>query len=563
MKHIQSDFDFSLGLRNGPIIQEIAAIFNILANKGNHKEVFLKTAETLYQLKFSDVIDETDVNPFFEDDQVVAIKGAYSKDAIKNPLPEKQHSTREQYFDLKFSLLYELLSASLKGFNVAYPSRILATATSVLLSVTAANMAQFTLLSIGIVMRRLYIFARDYEYTGDKELSESEILLQQKLLQTFVTWSVRICLDRFAIQWSQRLDYEIKSGVENGSPDERRGACKIALHTYRLTQVMERFGQIAFAFDLDPIEEMRKMADPNRVLNQNIGEEDDMQLSNSTFSNLSDDGIVLLATQIMFENRNPKDEIDFPTIVKISLKLLDRPDDVAPLGILDAVEFWGVWSTRNVTRDVIQGVDKEEFYRYLQQLMIMSATISDKKGRYITYSLAVRLLSLHKPEVAFEFLVDTLKFCPFETIKDAAVRMLKAFCLKRNSVEQITARLESVSISGATTSPKHFIELDSKRSSVVQGLIEKCVREIEESDGLLSESMPVLLSWINFASVIPTSKKFVETLNQRCRDFSEVTESDDKELYAELQRRKAILDIALDSLINATAATNFEESTSK
>lgn len=553
MKHIQSDFDFTLGLRNSPIIQRVAAIFNILATKGNHKEVFLKTAETLYQLKFSDVIDETDLNPYFEDEQVVSLRGAPSKESASGSIPTKQHSTREQYFDLKFSLLYELLSASLRGFNVAYPSRILATATSVLLSVTAANMAQFTLLSIGIVMRRLYIFARDYEYNGDTPVSGSEIVLQQKLLQTFVTWSVRICLDRFAIQWSQRLNYEIKSGVENGSPDERRGVCRIALHTYRLTQVMERFGQMAFAFDLDPIEEMRKMANSDRLLNQNIGEEDDMQLSNSTFSNLSDDGIVLLATQIMFENRNPKDEIPFPEIVKISLKLLDRPEDVAPLGILDAVEFWGVWSSRNVSNEVVQSIDKEEFFRYLQQLMIMSATMSDKQGRYITYSLAVRLLSLHKPEVTFEFLVDTLKYCPFETIKDAAVRMLKAFCLKSDSVEQLTNKLESTNISGTSSSPKLFIDLDSKRSSVVQDLIEKCVRDIEESDGLLSEHMPVLLSWINFASVIPTSKKFVETLNQRCRDFSKVAETEDKDLTAELQRRKAILDIALESLVNATA----------
>ncbi|ANB14800.1 Ybp1p [Sugiyamaella lignohabitans] len=570
LEYVESEYNFSEYLASSVHIKLVMRIFTILCERGNPKELFLKGVEALSTMQVCSDGDEDD--------------------------PETE--IKERYADMKFYLAFELMFFSLRRIDVQYPSRFLATAITVLLSFVASNLENMKLLSLGVLLRRLFTFARDYD-TGvevgeepsvDRILQypQSEIDIQQKLLQSFVTWIADFTFQRFSVQWAQRLYYELKTDASgNSTPYE------LHLYTGRITECIERFSQLTYSFDMDVIKLLKELVDKKEPLGtqrdlktDTIKEEDEdneateaseQDKPKSMFSDLSEEGIFLLATQVRFDYRQQTDnDLTFSELVKLSLRFYRKystSGSNTPLGIQDASLFWAQWLARNITAEEVRKIPSDDFAAYLQSLMVLSATSSDKESRFIAYSLTAKLLSLHNPQVSFDFIVDTLTYCPFENVKDATVRILKSLALPRRTgaassgpivspalrrasattVDSLSDGISSLSVNSSSPTPDGVVPavivLTKERTQIIEKLVKGTSDEVHESGGILSDCLPVLLSWINFITLVETDKQF---LTQFVSDVTKLlaapsTSLDDraKEAY---RQRQGFLTLSLESL---------------
>jgi hypothetical protein len=294
------------------------------------------------------------------------------------------------------------------------------------------------------------------------------------------------------------------------------------------------------------------------------------------FRELSNDGIILLATEIKFETRESSQEVPFAQIVKLATKYLQRDDgSLAPLGVQDALCFWSLWSTREITESEVQAIDKEEFSTYVRLMFMISAVARDKDTRFVAYSLVAKLLGMQKPAVAFDFIEDTLENCPFQNVKEASVRILKSLCLTSppkpasnakeyamtipslethsqlasgressadSNVDEVAQQVGGLSLKEAKE-PR--IALTPGRIKVIQTSVDKLLNDISSGTGVSSNLLPVLLSWINFFTVIDAGPEYALSLVDRVEAF--VPKSSEG-LSLDAKQRKAILLLSIDSL---------------
>jgi hypothetical protein len=515
--YVESSYNFAEGLGTSVHIKLVMRIFSALSEKGNPKELFLKGCEGLAKLQLSP--EEEDVQ-----DQEV----------------------RERYGDMKFYLLFELMFFSLRRIEAQYPSRFLSTAITVLLSFVASNLEHLKLLSLGVVLRRLFTFGRDYQTApSSKEIPESENWIQQKLMQSYLTWVADLCFHRFSVRWSQRLFHELKAGVALSDPNIRSKVYHLNMHTERVTECVERLSQLTYSFDMDVLECLRDLVNKDT-------HDLDQESTASRFSNLSDEGILLLGTQLRFDYRVTGDkDMTFADLVKLTERFLQPEDgEKAGLGVQDALCFWGLWITRDISAEDVQKVSQEDFTGYLQQLMVLSATSYDKESRFLTYSLAAKLLRLHRPEIAFDYIVDTLRYCPFENVKDAVVRILKTLVLEGSEKpvrkDSVVGTVEGVAADLNALSLEPRIPLGSDKRQIVQDLIDRVIEVIQE-EGVLSESLPVMLSWLNFVTVVELDKRFVDKFVAAVEEILETSKKSEGNREAR-QQREGLLSLSIESV---------------
>lgn len=511
LKYLVTSYDFeAAGIPGSATARILMSIFSILCNKGNPKELFLKVCEV-----FS-TWDVTEPDALME-------KHGHSE------------SVNSQYQLLKFYLCFELMFYSLRRISSDYPSRFLATAITVLLSFVASNGEHLTVLAIGVIARRLYVFCRDYctpgEESTDKEkqveVSELEWAKQVKLIQTCLTWSANLSLQYHSVKWSERLYQELKAGVAtNTNVSQRETVYDLTIYLSRLADCIERMSQLAMSLDMDPLDELRHLLDASSP-GESDDDDDEPDSSFSTLSKYSQEGILILATQNAFDDRTTE-----PLSIEQLYNLVQRfligdGESAVSTGVQDAVIFWLLWSTRNVTEEQIQNaLDKDRFSTMLQQLMLICAHTSDKTTRFIIYSMCAKFLRLQKPEISFEVLLDTLEFCPYANLQEAAVRMLK--CLgsqppkQVSNVDQLEDKLKSLSVASqgpCTLNEPHRsgprIHLDSEKLTKLQPLISRCVSEV--GDKLQCEEFTLLLSWLNFMTIIKMDEAFGKSIIEKCR----------------------------------------------
>lgn len=542
LKYVVTKYDFGDSLSTLETLPYVLRLMKILSEKGNAKELFVKAAECISGLSVRLDIDHSE-------------------------------SVQEQYTDVMFFLCYELLMHTLRRIKTQYPSRFATTATSVLLSFVARNMPEMELLTLSVVLRRLFTFARDFEMAEpDEPVAEAEGAMVQKLLQSYVTWVMDLCFQRFSVKWSERLFYEIRAGVSaQRDKSQRTGLYEPDVLTGRLVESLERIAQLTHSFDMDTMALFRELVDKevDEPVSTGGDESDD---SREIFRDMSNDGIIMLATELKFESRevdggSGTPELTFAQVVKLANKYLQREDgSLAPLGVQDALCFWALWVTQDITEDAVQAVDADEFMTFLRLLFMMSAMSNDKDTRFVAYSLAAKLLAMHKPEVAFEFIEDTLENCPFQNVQDAAIRILKSLCLgvpakpaanaadyakasaslesraHAESVDDVAAKVSGLSL-GDKSQPR--IELSADRVQRIRTSVDRVLNHITSGTGVSSASLPVLLSWLNFLTVVNTEPDYALSVAKRVEAF--VPKSNDG-LSLDAKQRKAILLLSIDSL---------------
>ena len=529
LPYFATSFDFENGaLRDAACAPTIMSIFMVLTEKGNRKELFIKSIECL---------DLLQVEP--------------------TPSGDKELSNR--YFELKFVATYELLFATLQRVEAQYPSRFLATATSALLSFMVKQLDTISMRTLCFLLRRFFLFTRDYNPISsdpDKNVPATEAPLQRKLLQRFLTDVIAIGLQKFPVRWARRLVTEFKKGVAfNPDPEIRYKAFYMDYDNSGFYDIIFRLTELAMSLDLE-LDVMLEQLIDDSVQEFEDSSKSDTESESSTiippsydnpsydFSNiktpesisLSNEGILLLTTSARFEDRtNPKTlRMSFSELIKVTKRfVMGSEEDSSGLvsaGLQDALCFWALWVSRKVSAEEVQNsVDKKTFISYLHMLMYIFATSADAELKQLVYSITSRLLVLHTPEVRYEYMVDTVEFCPFPSVCEATVGLLKDFMIplrkepestkketapvktespaekqatpkgNANDIDAVASSVANLSLNNSQTAPVARLSLTLEQEQKLQSLILDQANAIEIlEEGILGEEFPILLAWLKF-----------------------------------------------------------------
>lgn len=537
LPYFETSFDFYSGpLNTAPLTSTLMSLFSTLANKGNPKELFLKSIECLGQLE---------IEPLDTDDT-------------------RSAEVPARFFELKFVAIFELLFSTLKNVKTQFPSRFLADGAAALVTFLVEQTENISLRTLIFILRRLFLFGRDYEPANIESISEAELDLQRKLLRRFITDIAASGLHRFSLKLAQRFFVELKKGCAFGVKHSNlQKVYKFDEITEQFNDIFYRLMQLAYSLDINLDEEFQNLFNENDEYKNGESESDSVELSRS--------GIFLLATLSRFENRVNLEtlNISFPNLIRITQKLLliDNASDEIGIstGIVDSLSFWALWVTRAVTtEEVREAVDATAFKSYLN-LLIYTAAMSSAELRQINYMVMKRLLSLSSFQMRLDYLIELIKHSPYLEIRDISIRMLKDFIVPpRASTENQSPN--ALSISTSTTDPtgshidevtKNISHLSIKPANKVELLTilqqerleNLIVSQVLSVESIGDDDFIVLLSWINFLVVVETG------ISQQVMDHSKkllkLFESDGSD--EGLLDRATLLEIALSSLTKKTS----------
>ncbi|KAK9469817.1 YAP-binding/ALF4/Glomulin [Lipomyces arxii] len=437
-------------------------IFNLIAEKGNAKEVFLKAIEALSTLTIDFSLEET---------------------------PE-QNLDNEKLFVLKFYALFEVIISVTRRITTQYPSRFLTASSTALLSFFSAHVDDLSDQSLPVLLRRLYLFARDYTPPPSKSPVEpEEDALQRRMLQSYVTHMVEIMMRSKSVAWSRRYFAEIKSDLEVLPVKERNRPVSFdGALSPGIIEMLERFLQLTASFDI-PAEQFAEtiLEEPPEL------EPEDEEVDPSfpapptmiTSIPLSAEGCFFLLAEHLISEPDCSVSFTFSEIIAITKRFVIGDEGENPgAGVCDAVGFYAWKYLKDITSDEIEEISAEEFNGYLQVLTSLSATSSSPTVRFMYHTLVVHLLSRTSPVRAYEYIYDTLLYCPFDNVKGAFVIVLKDF-LKlpgRKNASTICAK----------------IDYDEAKQRQVEELVRQCISDVaSSSDLILDERYSTLVAWIN------------------------------------------------------------------
>ncbi|KAG5420625.1 hypothetical protein I9W82_002506 [Candida metapsilosis] len=452
--YIESDFSFNSGIRDAPCVYKILKIFEILANKGNPKELFLKSCELLSSLTISE-----DANIEF--------------------------THRENFFEIKMYNVNELMATCLRKIATLYPSRLLA------MSVGSYVNLMYNLHQIPIahttyqfVLKRAYSFARNYDGAPKPEKSDysqaeltkienDENYLIRKLLTGFITNMVYMgtmsYISYFAMRHFYRLERDAGKILEDQTPAD--------------TAILDRFYELSYSFDLYLRKIFDKFVqDSKKVVYgiNNTGGDDGLadilfekcvvdfqtnlltHIVDSDAQSINDStlGEIILFTQ----SKVSKHTFDTPLIklsdaISIALRLL-IPQMVQKTfvhrSLQDLALFW-IWYALKQNElkidpnydakiDLIS-ISQEYLPIFFQCLIFVFHSIEAPRFRYMMLTLLTKLLIVTPESVGYDLIKDTIENCPFEVIRPALIGIYKHLLLNsKTDVNDVEQELSKVSL---------------------------------------------------------------------------------------------------------------------
>jgi hypothetical protein len=543
LPYFETSFDFySCTLGRAPLTSTLMSLFSVLASKGNQKELFLKSIECLAQLE---------IEPLETDDK-------------------RSAEVPARFFELKFVAIFELLFSTLKNVKTQFPSRFLADGTAALVTFIAEKTDDVSLRTLIFILRRLFLFGRDYQPADVDSINEHELDLQRKLLRRYLTDIVVLGLHRFSLKLTQRFFVELKKGCAFGAQhSSSQKAYEFDTITEQFDDIIYRLMQLAASLDINFDEELQKL-----LQNDDDMEKNKKDTAESDSVDLSKKGIFLLSTIYRFDNRTDLKTLtlSFSDLIKLSRKCLTLDNECSEVGIsagiVDSLSFWALWVTRAITAEEVQNsIDSATFKGYLN-LLFYVATFAPVELRQINYMIIRRLLSLSVSQLKIDYLIDTIEHTPYLEIRDVSIRMLKNFIVPpKASTEQTPTKASatSSSITQATALPSTTQSINSTVDAVVSSVSKLSIKPTDEKslvtssqqknleklilsqvfsiESLEDEEFRTLLSWVNFLVVVDNgiSQRVVE----HSKKLLKSTESDGSH---GLQTRITLLEVALSSL---------------
>lgn len=507
--YFNSDFDFNHGrLMYTTFAKPLLSIFALIAEKGNSKELLLKSLETLSQLtvqqNYSDFYAKGRKSQKKNTEDLEDTEGEEEESDIDEDEDlseaeiDRKKAIAERYFDLKFVTLFELISNSLQKIQTSYPSRFLSTTTTTLLAFFASNLNDLSLHGVAFITRRLYLFARDYNplppSEGKPPVSEIDIQLQQKLLQSYLTFLLEMTFNMTSVSWSKRLYVELKQNVAlETNPVKRARYYTLQNHSATFDDLMSRICQLALSFDMDVnplfddlVEEYVAKYDKqaNGAKSATTAEYDENESETSTVQadsvpfdfqssktpetiHFSKEGVFLFVTQTRFSDRRNPSSPGFKKLedlIKVTHGFLTDETSVGQ-GVRDALIFWALWSLRNIKTEeqlLEQVSNNEMLIEYMQLLSVMAQGSSERDFSQLCFGVISRLLSLSPHTLRFGYLIDTISSCPYEGVREISIKQLKDLLVPKKLSVKPAARVANA----AATNPENLKATQSVKYDV-------------------------------------------------------------------------------------------------
>ncbi|QID84385.1 YAP1-binding protein 1 [Saccharomyces pastorianus] len=547
----KENIDVSKVLCVNNIIHGVMRCFYVISIHGEPKKCLVTGLELLSALSVEDVSENNDQQnkEEFVNEQAAAPAPAETVTKSSDPSDSSYYGERknikEFFLTLKAYILFEFIGANLKRISTLYPSKYLGAAVATIEKFVYDHADSFE--DALFLLRRVYTFCRNYISPDTPKDIQLNAQFTQEMLDKVVEKESEL-----QVRLLRRLcTFGISSPIKtvNTNPDTKY-YCALNHQKFQptvyYTELLElycRFYQLAYSLDVDIKAEFQNVLKECRIIYKSVPQETDA---------VNDEAKLVMERMVYklaytFEVQKAAKErsvgLDLNGIVLFSgINYLETNEHlVQKITITDAIYLYLRFTTPSLYSKVYHSVAVESVNRYwlwyaitteslenvktelknlsvfvtkalLQVLLIKNCVQVNRQLRMITFTLLTRLLCLVPENVAFDFILDVLKICPFPLGKTSVLCILKD--LSRQRVSKRDDNPETSSISEGLSklginedqkpkkrNIKYYIQLDPSKMVAVH---ECCLRTIHDSFTTDAKKGEILLlsTYLNFLIVL-------------------------------------------------------------
>lgn len=545
---MDSDYDMSGPLRLVPCVYKVLKLFELLAHDGNPKELFLKCTELLNSIKVTDHVTND---------------------------PDVAH----KYYDIKLYCIFELIDSCLRRIHTLFPLRFLGmTVTSFINSIYLNPLERLS--EAEFIWKRVFTFARNYtrpplpekidvDAAELKKINDDEDYLQRKLLTGFLTESISMVVRQSIVGLSVVYFDHLLHSLPNQPT---------FVKDYELNlPVLDRLYELALSFDMDlaadfngflvSTTELLDLLAPAGKLDDDITGELFEKLVvdfRKTFAHSLVDveanevttslggSLNLYIYSLVSRDQFEKISITIPQAISVGLRVVIPGivhSSLCNRGLHDiSILFsWIAMSTTDKTAIELElakipSVLLRTYYQAI--LFVIISSNNNLFFRYTALTLLTKYLTLSPENVAYDFLMNCLKDCPYENVKAALVGVLKELVTKDKINEDALAEsLSKVSVSkDESVAPplpardaakkEKYITLTEERVAEILDVIENYIKltfVVDESGPTLNQgTVSMLLASLNLLILLKREllvpQDEVEKLTDQVLEKSEALE---------------------------------------
>ncbi|CDK26304.1 unnamed protein product [Kuraishia capsulata CBS 1993] len=576
-------------------IMLVISVFGLLAKNGNPKEVFLRCCEMLAVL-YRDPVPTAEELADYDDETREFV--------LAMPV---------RAYKMKYHLLVELMTASLRRIETNYPSRFLGMAISAFI-----NFFDTAELYAGQVFfaRRVYTFIRDYlpppapaEPQDDEEerlalvkVRETEEYLQRKMLRFFLSVAVEQTVSLYPTEWTLTYFQKIQGSKPLATVNDALGEMQSLDYSIRedSLEIVDRLVMLALSLDFDLEKMFLKELDATRLLFKSLDYTTSLDAQNDALFSLVIDNYNKTGL------RKQPDSFD-PSFIGVFLmfthslvhsypdaKLSISPSDAIKMYIRFAIPGVIRGSTKIAFQDALLHLcwraiyewdgDAEADLRALEPILIntflqvltteSTSSVFRSKAKMIL-TLIAKVLTLVSEQTAWNYLHNSLETCPYEQVKPTFISLLKDLLLRTKpvSVDSLTQKVKAASLESKSTAPAlppresyTYISLNADRQDQLEALVTTATEDLptdqKDIDVLVAvQTVQTLLSYLNLLVFLREkfpNDRFVAIMEKISAKVAEYNNSVSEEANQERISKGFNIDLltlAIDNINGATKKT--------
>ncbi|KAI5962364.1 uncharacterized protein KGF55_003440 [Candida pseudojiufengensis] len=461
LPYVESDYQFTNGIRSSPCVYKILKIFELLAIKGNPKELLLKSCEILSNLQLN--VD----NDSYENTEI---------------------SNKEKFFEIKIYCIVELIDSSVRKFANLYPSRILAMIiTSFINLINNLDYSEITTHTVyQFVLKRCYSFVRNYHRPAIPEKSKNEYskkelekiigdedFLIRKLLTGFITNIIYMATAKHSEQLALSHFHYLQK--KQNKPVQETEFDNI---------ILQRYVELSYSFDLylghlfeDLVKSTRNFF---QKLEEDTNDDNDTEvlfekcvvdyqsnlytnIVNQAVSKIHDSKLgefILYTYKISSSHEFENPKITLTDAIQLTIKLIVPQmvqSSFVHITLQDCCIFW-VWYAleQNNTESLkleLATIPKNVLITFYQTILFVIITIESTIFNYMAFTLLTKLLILSPEDIGYDFIKDSIENCPYEKVRPFLIGIYKELILKLKNPDEELNELSNISLKDAPNLP--------------------------------------------------------------------------------------------------------------
>ncbi|KAL3241288.1 Ybp1p [Nakaseomyces bracarensis] len=575
------NFNQKLRLSECKIIKEFMACFNLIAVHGSPQECLVTALELLTTLNFKETVDEchkfgyVPPNPGLEE---LLSRGKVNRDGSPNLAPERD--LPELIFGVKSYAVFELISSLIRRVYTLYPSKYLEEAVTAIREYVTNNTEPIE--DMKFILRRVFAFCRGYippepprklieEANLSKEeynkIMTHETEVQSKLLRNLPTFTVGYCV-KFLNDKTEVVYFHDLIGNK----------CKLPGFYVEAHEIISRYYQLAYSFDIDVAEEFKNILKESRDIYVEVSK----RIKSSEKKDRKSIIDILLRAGYYYEIQKTATEKDIGPdpkgiIVLSGFNYIENKEHlIKNIDIADAIYLYLRYSTESLFSPTCHNVTVEGISRYwiwvaltttdnktlkeklselppmvlecaLNMMLIKNCHQVNEELRMITFTLMTRLLCLIPEDTGYDFLITELEKCKVTFGKSCILGILRDLLCKDNTcnepkddVEQLSTGLASLKVNDNDLKSKTFINLNADRIKSINRIAQLAVEEVGKDDDKFN--ILLVFNYLKFFKALLTrwDKTLLKELCNQINDTFSKLDQNKNEVRGVIEANKSL-----------------------